>query len=64
MEYVYQLPTGFGDRNWVRRRIAAVGLSSSRLVMNNGKEDPEASRRVLFRVVTNAETQIRKILEY
>ena len=66
LEYVYRLPTGFGDRSWVRRRIAAVGLSSSRLVMDDitGHEDPEASRRVLFRVVTNAETQIRKILEY
>ncbi|MYK69577.1 MAG: OmpA family protein, partial [Gammaproteobacteria bacterium] len=30
---------------------------------SRGREDPERSRRVLFRVVTNAETQIRTILE-
>jgi hypothetical protein len=29
----------------------------------DGLEDRERSRRVTFRVITNAETQIRKILE-
>ena len=64
LEHVYRLPTAPGDRNWVRLKVAAVGFSSSRLVVDAaGREDPEASRRVLFRVVTNAETQIRTILE-
>lgn len=65
LEYVYGLPVTLDDQSWVRRRVAAVGLSSSRPVMDVfGREDPDASRRVLFRVVTNSETQIRKILEY
>lgn len=64
LEHVYRLPAASGDRTWVKRKVAAVGFSSSRLVVNAaGREDPEASRRVLFRVVTNAETQIRTILE-
>ncbi len=64
LEHVYKLPTAPSDRSWVRRNVAAVGFSSSRLVVDaSGHEDPEASRRVLFRVVTNAETQIRTILD-
>ncbi len=64
LEHVYRLPAATSDRNWVKLKVAAVGFSSSRLVMDaTGREDPEASRRVLFRVVTNAETQIRTILE-
>ena len=64
LEHVYKLPTAPDDRSWVKRKVAAVGFSSSRLIVDaSGREDPEASRRVLFRVVTNAETQIRTILE-
>lgn len=52
------------DRDWVRRNVAAVGFSSSRPVLNaQGLEDADASRRVTFRIITNAETQIRRILE-
>jgi len=41
-----------------------VGYSSSQLVLDTlGKEDQERSRRVSFKVVTNAETQIRKIID-
>ena len=63
LEYVYNLPAVTEDRTWVKTKVAAVGFSSSRLVLDGeGQEDPDASRRVVFRVVTNAETQIRKIL--
>jgi outer membrane protein OmpA-like peptidoglycan-associated protein len=49
---------------WVKSHVAAVGYSSSKLILNeNGNEDAEKSRRVSFRVITNAEIQIRKILE-
>lgn len=52
------------DREWVRTQVAAVGFSSSRLIMGEGGiEDREQSRRVSFRVITNAETQIRTILD-
>lgn len=65
LNYVYSLlPEGSEESQWVRKHIAAVGYSSSRLVLDDqGVEDRERSRRVTFRVVTNAETQIRKILE-
>jgi len=52
------------DKTWVRGNIAAVGLSSSRPVLDSqGREDEMRSKRVSFRVITNAETQIRKIIE-
>lgn len=66
LEYVYELHEAnyFFDKPWIRKHIAAVGLSSSRAILKeNGKEDREKSRRVSFRVVTNAEIQIRKILD-
>lgn len=65
LQYVYSLIAADSpDRLWVRTQVAAVGFSSSRLVLNEqGAEDPEQSRRVTFRVITNAETQIRTILE-
>ena len=49
-------------KNWVKETTTANGLSSSRLIFENGIEDKERSRRVEFRVRTNAETQIVRIL--
>lgn len=64
LSYVYQLPDIQEQRSWVKSHVAAVGFSSSRLVLDPaGNEDRERSRRVSFRVITNAETQIRRILE-
>ena len=48
---------------WVKKHVAAVGYSSSKLVyQEDGLEDQKKSRRVSFRVLTNAEAQIRKII--
>jgi outer membrane protein OmpA-like peptidoglycan-associated protein len=64
LAYVYGLEAVRPRKAWVKRHVAAVGFSSSRLVLNDdGAENLEASRRVAFRVITNAETQIRRILE-
>ncbi|MBB1125647.1 OmpA/MotB family protein [Thiospirillum jenense] len=64
LNYVYYLPAVTDERPWIKANIAAVGFSSSRIIMDTlGQEDQERSRRVSFRVMTNAETQIRKILE-
>lgn len=49
------------DAAWVRDRVRAVGYSSSQLVIRNGREDRDASRRVLFRVATNLEDVLRGI---
>jgi len=51
-------------RSWTRFLITANGLSSSRLIYTEeGGEDRQASRRVEFRVRTNAENQLKRILD-
>ncbi len=50
-------------REWLRGVLTANGLSSSKLVMHEGIEDPERSRRVEFKVRTDAKRQIVRILE-
>lgn len=62
LEYVLSLITEPDLREWARSKITANGLSSSRLVIINGVEDKEASRRVEFRVRTDAEKRIGEIL--
>lgn len=62
--YVQMLNAIKADKDWVRKNLAAVGFSSSRLILDErGFEDADASRRVTFRVMTNAEIQIRRILQ-
>ncbi len=51
------------ESEWIKKNIAAVGFSSSRLVMTQGHEDAAKSRRVSFRAITNADIQIKRILE-
>lgn len=49
---------------WTKSRLTANGLSSSKLIYNNDQtENQERSRRVEFKIKTNAEKQIIKILE-
>lgn len=61
LEYGYALMPN--DANWIKANIAAVGFSSSRLIMRDGIEDQAMSRRVSFRAITNADIQIKRILE-
>ena len=64
LQYIYQLPNISHDQNWIKTNIAAVGFSSAHPVINNSlQEDSNASRRVTFRIITNSEIQIKKILE-
>ncbi|ETX05895.1 MAG: hypothetical protein ETSY2_20355 [Candidatus Entotheonella gemina] len=56
-------PTVSAHLDWLREHTTANGLSFSKRIMRDEKEDREASRRVEFRVRTQAERQIRKILE-
>lgn len=46
---------------WAKNFIIANGLSSSHPIMRNGVEDKDLSRRVEFRVRTNAEKQLEDI---
>jgi len=62
LEYLYNLVPS--ETDWIKRNIAAVGFSSSRVVLDNaGVEDADKSRRVSFRAITNAHIQIKRILE-
>lgn len=49
---------------WMNQNIAAVGFSSSRTIKDEyGNEDVKQSKRVAFRVITNSDEKIKKILE-
>jgi len=62
--YILSLPALTDSVDWLRHYVTANGLSSSRLIHEeNGQEDAARSRRVEFRVRTDAETRIAKILE-
>jgi outer membrane protein OmpA-like peptidoglycan-associated protein len=64
LAYALSLPEVDGQRDWLRRYLTANGLSSSRPVFDaSGAEDAARSRRVEFRVRTDAERRIAKILE-
>ena len=49
--------------SWARERVISVGYSSSKIKLVAKKEDKDASRRVEFRVVTNAEEKLYELIE-
>ncbi len=64
LEYCLSLPIlDSTSRQWAQDKLTANGLSSSRLVLRNGEEDRIGSRRVEFRVRTNAEQRLVEIIE-
>jgi outer membrane protein OmpA-like peptidoglycan-associated protein len=65
LTYSYLVPElNEEQKSWVKSNFAAVGLASSRMKLNeDGSENKERSRRVSFRVITNADIQIRKIID-
>jgi outer membrane protein OmpA-like peptidoglycan-associated protein len=64
LRYVLTLPEVRDDVGWLRRHVTANGLSFSRLILTpDGEEDAATSRRVEFRVRTNAEERIAQIVE-
>jgi outer membrane protein OmpA-like peptidoglycan-associated protein len=52
------------EKSWIKHHMAAVGFSSAKVIVTNGHENYQKSRRVSFRIITNAHTQIKKILDY
>lgn len=64
LEFVISLPDPKvqQEKEWLKKYLTANGLSSSKLIFNNGQEDKIVSRRVEFRVRTNAEKRIVKIV--
>lgn len=63
LEYCFSLMPE-ADIRWLKGLVTANGLSSSHLILNaDGEEDKDLSRRVEFRVRTNAEKQLEDIAE-
>lgn len=63
LHFAYRLEE-LREERWFRDRVAAVGLSSSRPVLDpQGRENPEASRRVEFSVLTDFEARLLQPIE-
>jgi outer membrane protein OmpA-like peptidoglycan-associated protein len=63
LEYLFTLESIKINHLWLKEHITANGLSSSKLIYNNeGVEDPMRSQRVEFKVKTNMEEEISKVL--
>ncbi len=64
LKYVMSLPPVAAELSWLRRYVTANGLSSSRLVLDkDGSENFTRSQRVEFRVRTDSESRIARIIE-
>ena len=64
LQYVLALPSVREPLPWLRAHITANGLSSSKTIKRlDGSENYERSQRVEFRVRTDAESRIAKIIE-
>jgi outer membrane protein OmpA-like peptidoglycan-associated protein len=62
--YIIDLEAVSHEKQWLRERLTANGLSSSQLITRgDGSEDEDRSRRVEFVVVTDAETRHSTILQ-
>lgn len=63
LAYVMRLPNVGYEKSWLKQHMTANGLSSSKLVFSeSGEENSERSRRVEFRLRTDADSRIREIL--
>lgn len=63
LDYVLNLPGVSSEKIWLKSLVTANGLSSSKLIFRNNKEDIKASQRVEFKVRTNADERIADILK-
>lgn len=63
LEYCIDMLPSSADMEWAIRTITANGLSSSHPIVAYGSESPALSRRVEFRVKTQAEQKIINILK-
>ena len=62
LQFAYAIPEVSQYRPWIKTHLAAVGLSSAKTIKNeSGLENAGASKRVTFRILTNADEQIQKI---
>ena len=63
LQYLLALPAVQAEKSWLTEHMTANGLSSSKpVLLADGTEDVERSRRVEFRLRTDAEARIATIL--
>jgi outer membrane protein OmpA-like peptidoglycan-associated protein len=64
LAYVLDLDPVANQKDWLRKYLTANGLSSAKVIIDDeGGEDSDRSRRVEFKVRTDAEGKIATILE-
>jgi outer membrane protein OmpA-like peptidoglycan-associated protein len=64
LQYVLFMPRNLDLQNWLTGHLTANGLSFSKLRVNaDGSENGNASRRVEFRVRTNADTRLSEVIK-
>ncbi len=64
LQFCLGLPLNADQERWARAMVTANGMASSRLILSStGVEDKKKSRRVEFRVRTNARNRIKEILK-
>ncbi len=63
LKYAIEMPALQQDLEWMISHITANGLSSSHPVIRNGVVDNDRSRRVEFRVRTNADEKLNNLQE-
>jgi outer membrane protein OmpA-like peptidoglycan-associated protein len=64
LDFLLKHPQLVSQKDWLQGHLTANGLSSSKLIHNDqGQEDEIRSRRVEFRLRTDAESRIASILE-
>lgn len=64
LSFLLELPAVQNEKQWLKEHMTANGLSSSKpILLDNGEEDRDRSRRVEFRLRTDAESRIASMLE-
>ena len=62
LQYVYYMQGVNQYRPWIKENLAAVGLSSSKIIKDQqNKENRDQSKRVTFRIITTADEQLEKL---
>lgn len=63
LEYNYGITKSTPNKRWLEKVFRANGMSFSKLIISNDKEDVLSSQRVEFRVLTKAEEKIYEIID-
>lgn len=64
LHYVYHIDSVRHYQAWIKENLASVGLSSAKTIKDEfNQENKEASKRVTFRIISNSDEQLNKIIE-